>query len=108
MASAAGNKHKVVQFWRMRAIGGPVGKLMPDVKAMKWLPLQEAIDTLTHPHERVFLSNVGPVALKAAEQPPRAISVPADRRSDGAKEGRWLRPAFVESIRAWLRRMTRP
>ena len=107
MANAAGDKHKVVQFWRKQAIGGPVGKLMPDVKAVKWLPLQEAIDTLTHPHERVFLSNVGPVALKAAEQPSRDISLPVDRRSNGAKEGRWARPAFVASIRAWLRRMAR-
>jgi 8-oxo-dGTP diphosphatase len=107
MASAAGNKHKVVQFWRMRAIGAPVRKLMPDVKAMKWLPLQEAIDTLTHPHERVFLSNVGPVALEAAEQSARDGSVPADGRSIGAHGGQGAHRTFVGSIRAWLRRVAR-
>jgi 8-oxo-dGTP diphosphatase len=47
-----GGKLKVVQFWRMRALGGPVRELMRDVKAVKWLPLEQAVGTLTHAHER--------------------------------------------------------
>jgi 8-oxo-dGTP diphosphatase len=105
MASAAGDKHKLVQFWRMRAVGGPVCELMPDVRAVKWLPLRQAIDALTHAHERVFLSNVGPVALEAAQQSARDGAVPADGRSIGAPDGQGARHTFIGSIRAWLRRM---
>jgi 8-oxo-dGTP diphosphatase len=62
------SKMKVVQFWHMRATGGPVRELTRDVKAVKWLPLKEAIDTLSRTHEKVFLASVGPVAVKAAKQ----------------------------------------
>jgi 8-oxo-dGTP diphosphatase len=58
---------KVVQFWRMQAIGGPVRALMRDVKAMQWLPLEDAIAQLTHVRERVFLEHVGPIAVRSAE-----------------------------------------
>jgi len=40
---------------------------MEDVTAVKWLPLQQAIDTLTRPHEKAFLISVGQAALQAAE-----------------------------------------
>jgi hypothetical protein len=40
---------------------------------VKWLPLRQAVETLSRPHEKIFLSHVGPAALKAAEQPPRAL-----------------------------------
>jgi 8-oxo-dGTP diphosphatase len=59
---------KVVQFWRMQTTGGPVRKLMHDVKAVRWLPLAEAIKALTHPREQAFLAQVGPAALRATEQ----------------------------------------
>jgi len=61
-------KIKVVQFWHMRAIGGPVRKLAYEIKAVKWLPLQEAIEALTRTHEKIFLANVGPVVLKTLSQ----------------------------------------
>src|SRR5262249_29644217 len=48
--------------------------LMDDVRAVKWLPLRSAIETLSRPHERVFLSDVGPVALKASASARRAAS----------------------------------
>ncbi len=35
MSHAEGGKLKVVQFWRMRAAGHPVRKLMDDVTAVK-------------------------------------------------------------------------
>jgi 8-oxo-dGTP diphosphatase len=59
---------KIVQFWHMQVIGGPRREPVDDVKAVKWLSLKHAIETLTRPHEKVFLANVGPVALKATRQ----------------------------------------
>ena len=44
-------------------MGPPTHELMDDVKAVKWLPLKEAVKTLTRPHEKVFLTHVGPIAL---------------------------------------------
>jgi 8-oxo-dGTP diphosphatase len=68
LAYEAGGRPKVVQFWRMQALGGPVGPLMRDVRAVDWLSLDEALDRLTHAREHAFLAQVGPVALKAAER----------------------------------------
>src|SRR5262249_1123334 len=55
---------KIVQFGHMRVMGGPMREPMDDIKAVKWLPLKEAVEILTRVHEKVFLANVGPVALK--------------------------------------------
>jgi 8-oxo-dGTP diphosphatase len=67
---------KIVQFWHMRVIGGPRREPMDDVKAVKWLSLKQAIATLTRVHEKVFLANVGPIALKSDLRPRgRASSV---------------------------------
>ena len=68
MSYPVAGKIKIVQFWHMRAIGGPVHEPAYDIKTVKWLPLKLAIKTLTRAHEKVFLANVGPIALKAAEQ----------------------------------------
>src|SRR5947209_2629611 len=65
----------VVREARRPAAGGPAHPLMPDVKTVKWLPLKQAVETLTRTHERVFLANVGPVALKAARQSARDIPI---------------------------------
>src|SRR5438105_2200297 len=85
MSHAEGGKLKVVQFWRMRAAGDPARKLMDDVTAVKWLPLQQAVDTLTRPHEKAFLISVGQAALHAAEPlareatgQPVALPIPDD------------------------------
>jgi 8-oxo-dGTP diphosphatase len=59
---------KVIQFWRMEAVGEPAGRLMPDVKGVYWFPLEDAIGRLSHLRERVFLEQVGPLALKLAAQ----------------------------------------
>jgi 8-oxo-dGTP diphosphatase len=91
MSHATNGRQKVVQFWHMRAESAPVRALMRDVKAVKWLPLSLAIDALTRPHEKAFLSNVGPGALHAAL---------------GAAPARVARNTLIGSIRAWLRRMT--
>jgi 8-oxo-dGTP diphosphatase len=74
-----GNGPKIVHFWRMQAIDGPVGKLTGDIKTVEWLPLSVAIDRLSLPHEQLFLGNVGRHALRRtlaktrARQPVRAV-----------------------------------
>src|SRR5262245_22859776 len=80
---------KIVQFWHMQVIGAPMREPMDDIKAVKWLPLKQAVEILTRAHEKVFLANVGPVALKAAKQAVREKSskpwVYCARRGQGAR-----------------------
>lgn len=63
---------KVVQFWRMQAEQAPSRKLMRDVRAVEWLPLDQAVERLSRVHERVFLANIGPTVLQAAREKDRA------------------------------------
>jgi 8-oxo-dGTP diphosphatase len=125
MSYALDAKIKIVQFWRMGASGRPVRALMHDVKAVKWLSLKEAIDTLTRAHEKVFLANVGPVALKAARQSAHGKSAKPsardgdDRRPRGAPfvtaehlagngRGDTRRHPLVKAIGRWIGRVTQP
>ena len=62
----SGGRSKVVHYWRMEAGNTPVRELMRDVKAVEWLPLDEAVDRLSRGYERAFLEQVGPIALAAA------------------------------------------
>jgi 8-oxo-dGTP diphosphatase len=101
MSREAG-KLKIVQFWRMSAADVPSRKLTRDVRAVKWLPLRQAIKTLTHAHERAFLEHAGPTALQAAAQDAIEQPVARARRMRGAA----VRVTFAEQIRAWFRRMT--
>ena len=39
---------------------------MDDVRAVDWLPLDDAVERLSRGYERAFLANVGPLALKSA------------------------------------------
>jgi 8-oxo-dGTP diphosphatase len=57
---------KVVHYWRMEAGQAPVRELMRDVRAVDWLPLDEAVDRLSRGYERAFLEQVGPLAIAAA------------------------------------------
>lgn len=57
---------KTVRFWRMDASRRPVAKLMRDVRAVRWLPLSQALSLLTHERERLFLQKVGPRAARQA------------------------------------------
>src|SRR6202035_3841771 len=41
LAFETGGRYKIIQFWRMQALGGPVSELMRDVTAMEWLALDE-------------------------------------------------------------------
>jgi 8-oxo-dGTP diphosphatase len=81
----SGGRSKVVHYWRMEAAGGPVRELMNDVKAVDWLPLEDALERLSRGYERAFLENVGPIALQAAAlagttRRPRAKQPALERR----------------------------
>jgi 8-oxo-dGTP diphosphatase len=105
MAYPAEGKIKIVQFWLMRASGPPEGELSDDVKAVKWLPLRQAIDTLSRPHEKVFLTHVGPTALDRFKRAVRGKSRSGAR--NGAKRRlRTLAP--VEHVIAMDYEKTRP
>jgi 8-oxo-dGTP diphosphatase len=79
-----GRKLKLVEFWRMQALGKSGRKLADDIRAVQWLPLEAAIEQLDLPLEQLFLRNVGPRALALAApvarpsiaQPP-AVAPPA-------------------------------
>jgi 8-oxo-dGTP diphosphatase len=62
----SGGRSKVVHYWRMETNGGQAYELMDDVRAVDWLPLEAAVERLSHVYERAFLANVGPLALEAA------------------------------------------
>jgi 8-oxo-dGTP diphosphatase len=85
MSYSVGSKIKIVRFWHMRVTGGPVRELMHDVEAVKWLPLKRAIDTLTRAHEKAFLANVGPLALKVAKPSVRGKSTKTSVRTGGIR-----------------------
>jgi len=74
MLYSVDGRMKIVQFWHMRVIGGPMREPMDDIKAVKWLSLKQAIEMLSRAHEKVFLANVGPVVLKAARESVRGKS----------------------------------
>jgi 8-oxo-dGTP diphosphatase len=120
LSHVADNRHKIVQFWHMQAGPNPVWPLMDDVKAVKWLPLGRAIETLSRPYEQAFLSSVGPVALKAIAQAHRAATVdsvsmlpsePIAPTSPAAPEAvqneapESAPPGLSGTIAAWLRRL---
>jgi 8-oxo-dGTP diphosphatase len=88
MSYPVAGKVKIVQFWHMRAVGPPVRELTSDVKAVKWLPLKEAVDALTRAHEKAFLANVGPLALKSAKQAAGAKPTKQPVRPRSKRQGR--------------------
>ena len=61
----SGGRSKVVHYWRMEAGSVPVRALMHDIRAVDWLPLDVAVARLSRGYERVFLENVGPIAVNA-------------------------------------------
>jgi 8-oxo-dGTP diphosphatase len=85
---------KIVQFWHMRANGGPVREPANEVKVVKWLSLNKAIDLLSRVHEKVFLANVGPLALKTARRavrrkvPKQSVRNSSKRQSEALRRAR--------------------
>ncbi|WP_043160753.1 NUDIX hydrolase [Bradyrhizobium sp. Ai1a-2] len=79
----SGGRFKVVHYWRMEAGDEQAYELMYDIKAVDWLPLEDALERLSRDHERAFLENVGPIALQAAAlsgATRRKAAKPATRR----------------------------
>ncbi len=125
MSYAVEGKIKIVQFWLMRAIGPQVRDLMDDVKAVKWLPLRQAVDLLTRPHEKVFLTHVGPIALSHAKKAAhvkkvgrkksqiKVRKIAGRRRAPAASiehviamDGNTRPNAFVKALGNWIGRVT--
>ena len=111
----SGGRSKVVHFWRMEARGGPVAKLMNDIKAVDWLPLDDAVSRLSREYERAFLTHVGPIALAAAGHgAPETIATPPLAVEDIDAAMQMLTPAeaasvdelrhgLLQKVKAWLR-----
>jgi 8-oxo-dGTP diphosphatase len=85
---------KVVQFWRMEAIEAPQQPLMKDIRAVEWLPLNEAVKKLSLPREQLFLRNIGPLAQSlaggtkpAADMKPAIVEARKDRPLDIIRRG---------------------
>lgn len=111
----SGGRSKVVHFWRMEADGGPVRKLMNDIKAVDWLTLEDAIARLSREYERTFLTQIGPIALAAAglattdadaTLPPASDDIDAAMQTLTAAEAASvdeLQHGLLQKVRAWLR-----
>jgi 8-oxo-dGTP diphosphatase len=114
IAYQSGGPIKIVHFWRMEAGGGPVRKLMNDVKAVDWLTLDDALARLSREYERAFLTQVGPIAIAAAglassstpEPTPAADEIDAALETLTPAEAASvdeLRHGLLQKVRAWLR-----
>ncbi|RYY51926.1 MAG: NUDIX hydrolase, partial [Comamonadaceae bacterium] len=112
----SGGRSKVVHFWRMEAEGGPVHKLMNDIKAVDWLTLDDALARLSREYERVFLTQIGPIALAAARlaSSPETEPTPTLAADDIDATLQTLTPAeaasvdemrhgLLQKVKAWLR-----
>jgi len=92
----SGGRSKVVHYWRMDAGDRPVRELMSDVRAVDWLPLDEALERLSRGYERAFLENVGPIALQAAALAERTRR--ARTRAVAAEKRRRRQPAEPPAV----------
>ncbi|MGX4769952.1 NUDIX hydrolase [Bradyrhizobium guangdongense] len=110
----SGGRSKVVHFWRMEAEGGPVRKLMSDIKAVDWLTLDDALARLSREYERAFLTQVGPIAIAAAGLTIATEPTPTLAADDIDAALQTLTPAeaasvdelrhgLLQKVRAWLR-----
>jgi 8-oxo-dGTP diphosphatase len=78
----AGGRPKVVQFWLMQAAAQPSYEITKDIVAVEWLSLATAVKRLSHPLERLFLTNVGRYAILRRKRPlRRKARTPAARVS---------------------------
>ena len=85
-----GGRSKVVHYWRMEAGAAQVRELMHDIRAVEWLPLDAAVERLSRGYERVFLENVGPIAVSAMARQlkERQREAPRGRHRTAAPAGR--------------------
>ncbi|MBW7970335.1 NUDIX hydrolase [Bradyrhizobium sp. BR 10289] len=118
MAYQSGGRSKIVHFWRMEAEGGPVRKLMNDIKAVDWLTLDDALARLSREYERAFLTQIGPIAIAAAglasSPAPEPVVEPMLGADDIGATLQTLTPAeaasvdelrhgLLQKVKAWLR-----
>ncbi len=107
-----GSGPKIAHFWRMQAIGDPIGKPAADIKAVEWLPPSAAIDRLSLSHEQFFLSHIGRHAVrrtlkrtpikppvKVSAQPLAGEAPPAGAKPHSARKPRW--PMIERLTRRW-------
>jgi 8-oxo-dGTP diphosphatase len=97
---------KTVKFWRMEASRKPVGKLMKDVSAVRWLPLEDAVKKLTHQREKEFLIQHGPRALSRHVAHAPEDSAPASDRKKRRGTGRDKSEPAPSAPRAAARKAT--
>ena len=107
-----GDRVKVVKFWRMRAIGEPARRSTRDVKAVQWLPFDQAIEKLTRSREQAFLESVAPVVMKALQSSARIAgkdSRPSVKTTSPRHETQQpsRQDGIVDTVRAWLGRNRR-
>ena len=100
-----GDRAKVVKFWRMRAVGERVRRSTRDVKAVQWLPFDQAIEKLTRSREQAFLESVAPVVMKALQSSARRIR-PVEPSKD-VMQHLSRQDGLVDTVRAWLGRNRR-
>src|SRR5262245_26871946 len=73
-----GRRPKIVDFYRMQADAEPSRKPARDIRAVQWLPLDDAVEKLKLPLEQAFLRNVGPRLLNGATVSAARSVVPAE------------------------------
>jgi 8-oxo-dGTP diphosphatase len=49
---------KIVRYWMMRAVAEETFLPTPEVDEVRWVPLEEASEMLTYPHDRKLLRHV--------------------------------------------------
>ena len=99
----ARGRPKVVQFWHMRAAINPSRDVMKDIMAVEWLPLSAAVRRLSYPLEKLFLRNVGRVALRRRKHRRKArrhVGKAKPRRAAKARGGRKSHLRRASPIRA--------
>lgn len=65
---------KIVHFWRMQAENNPARDVMDDIRAVAWLPLDDAVRRLTQPLERTFLGHLGDLVLASSRRAKRKVN----------------------------------
>lgn len=86
LAYQSGRGPKQVQFWHMTLTNEAPRKLKRDVRRVRWLPPEAAIEKLTLPREQEFLRQVAPAVFS------RTLPEPA-------------RLGLARRFWSWLRRM---
>ena len=82
----SGGRSRVVHYWRMEAGAEQVRELMSDVRAVEWLPMDAAVARLSRGYERVFLENVGPIAVDMMSRQWKEKASAAAKRREAAAE----------------------